>query len=123
MAAKLAIDVNILESSGSALLLNDESLWDLAKSAESRTLARATATKWTQLYRDDGKELFAAVATLRGQPGNVPHGGLKCREFLAAVATLSSELAERDTQASRVAVRQAAVATAHKGSRSKGSST
>ena len=44
--AKRTIHVNILESSGLALLLDGESLWDLVKSAESRTLARATATTW-----------------------------------------------------------------------------
>ena len=77
-AAKLAINVNILEPSRLALLLNDESLWDLAKSAESRTLARATA-KWRQLCRNEGKELIAAVAMLPGQPRNVPEVlGVSC---------------------------------------------
>ena len=97
-APKLAIDVNILEWSGLALVLNDESLWDLVKSAESRILARVTATKWRLLYWNDGKELVAAVATLPGQPGNAPLGGMKCREFQAAVATLSSELVQKRTR-------------------------
>ena len=101
----------MLESYGFALLLNDELLSDLAKAAVSRTLARATATKWRQLYRIEGKELCG-----RGKNGSVPFGGMTCRELLAAVATLSSELAKKDTEASRVAAgQQAAVAAAHKG--------
>ena len=62
------------------VLLSDEVLWDLAKSAESRTLARVSATTWRQLNRNDGKELIAAVATLHGQAGNVPLGGMMSRE-------------------------------------------
>ena len=62
----------------------------------------------------DGKELIAAVATLPGPPGSIPLGGMRCREFLVAVATLSSERANKGTEASRTAVRQAAVAAAHK---------
>ena len=39
--------------------------------------------------------MIAAVAMLLGEPGNVPFGGMKCREF--SVAALSSELEEKDT--------------------------
>ena len=109
-ALKQASDVNILESSGLSLPLNDESLWDLEKSAESKTLARVTATKWRHLYRNDRKELIAAVATLPGQPGSVPLGGMTCRVFLGPHCWR-----KKDTEGLRIAVGQAAAAAAHRG--------
>ena len=53
-AAKLAIDVNILESLGPALLLN-ESFLDLAQSAEARTLARRQRQSGDSFTETTGK--------------------------------------------------------------------
>ena len=53
---------------------------------------------------NDGKELIAAVATLPVKPGNITLSGMRCGEFFVGVAMLSSERANEDTEASRIAV-------------------